>query len=296
MKSVGVAKQNKFYVEINLPPQLTGLYDSREMEMLNLFVEQTQFPEFVLATQSSNATGTHIEMPYDKLFGQVGMTFLCDQSMLIKHFFDRWCMSVMNTSGGVLNYYSDYVSPSINIYQHNTELDAVYVVSLFNVYPKVVNDIILSSGSGDISRFQTIFTFEQWRSYKLPPIQKMTEAGIKNPFAQNVQNTLTSAASFINQHSNSLLGTDIIPSFDVTPGIDTLTSATGISNGLELLSKLRNPQQFKDALRRQAGSFVSESTKGIKRAALEKLPQQVRQIGGSAWGFGSSSISKKLGL
>jgi hypothetical protein len=161
INSRGVAKQSLFMVEIVPPPFYSTPIDE---SFIPLFCEQSQFPEIVMATATIKDNGINREAVYDKLYGNLSMLFACDQNMIIKSFFDRWSTGVVMSTGGVFAYPTEYTSPWINIHQLNNNMDVVYSVRIYNCYPKVVNDIILTASSKDYNRFQVSFAYEKWES------------------------------------------------------------------------------------------------------------------------------------
>lgn len=161
LKARGIAKQSHYLVEIMPPP---FYYTPVDESFIPLFCEQTQMPEMALATDSIKDNGITRESVYDKMYGTITMSFICDQNMIIKSFFDRWIQGIVMSSGGVFAYPKEYTVPWINIHQLNEKLDIIYSVKLINCYPKVVNDIILTNNSKDYNRFQVVFVYEKWES------------------------------------------------------------------------------------------------------------------------------------
>lgn len=289
IKYESISKQNRYYAELGIPPIMFGDMNPSELELICLYVEQAMFPEFALATQASRATSLQVELPYDKMFGNVSMTFICDRDMKIKSFFDSWAMGVMDNTGGVFKYYDDYVIPELNIYQYDEMSDVVYCVSLYNAYPKIVNDMILSSSSKDYNRFQVVFAYEQWKSWDVSNFRNAASMfGPPSGLDENGLESRNSAGGL----ANALLGggaSTFTGNFNSIPGIDSL-GVTGMSSALGVLGKANNPQLMKDSLKRSGKSVVYEAMKPMKQQVLEQLPASVRQIGGSALQFGSSKL------
>lgn len=126
------------------------------------------FPEFALATDTVVDRGVNREVVYDKSYGNVTMTFTCDQEMLIKKFFDEWVQFAVQDNGGRFTYPDRYIADNIDLYQLNAAKDAAYAVVLKRVYPKVVNDIYVASNATTPSSFSVQFTYESWTSYQIP--------------------------------------------------------------------------------------------------------------------------------
>lgn len=166
VKNKSIAKASHYYVELGIPEFMTGSYKEADVKSISLYVEQTQFPEMAFATTTAKVDGLNTEMIYDKLYGQVTMTFICDRDMNIKRFFDVWSQGIVLDKGGVFRYFKEYVVPKITIYQLDEQKNVTYAVDLIDVYPKVVNDILPSASSKDYNRFQVQFQYRYWESRK----------------------------------------------------------------------------------------------------------------------------------
>lgn len=300
IKLDSIAKPSRYFVEIPPPPIImASMPKSSDIELIGLYCEHTQFPEFALATQTVGATGTNIEMPYEKMYGPVTMSFICDRDMIVKTFFDQWTQATVNAIGGVFNYYSDYVSPEIVIYQYDENSDATYAVSLFNAYPKVVNDIPLGNTMvNDYSHCMVQFTYEHWISYRI----SNTRSALNTIYPDtgsgkyaHLKGTSRSSGKIAAQMAS--VAQEILPSRSLIPGIDVLQKVTGISNVMDAVSKMKNPKLLKDSILRSAGSFAFESLKPFTQRALESLPASIKQIGGSAIGKALGGLANgKLGF
>lgn len=300
IKTDSIARPSRYFVEIPPPPIMIDRVRSSDVELVGLYCEHTQFPEFALATQTNGSTGNLIEMPYEKMYGPVTMSFICDRDMIVKNFFDKWAMSVVNAVGGVFNYYSDYVSPEIVIHQYDENSDTTYSVSLYNAYPKIVNDVPLGNNMvNDYSHCMVQFAYEEWISYKIPETKRTLQALYPADFAASkyghLKGTSRSAGTIYNQLEYA--AGDMIPSRSLIPGIDVLQKVTGISNVMDAVSKMKNPKLLKDSILRSAGSFAFENMKPFTQRALESLPKSIRQIGGSAIGKAMGGLANgRLGF
>jgi len=174
IKNSGLAKQSHYVVEM-IPPPFMATSDLSLVAKIPFYCEQTSFPEFALLTQTVKDAGLNREVVYDKAYGNVNMTFICDQEMLIKKFFDTWMEKIVVSKGGVFAYPDDYTVPSLTIGQLSQADNTVYIVELQNVYPKLVNDIQLSAQSRSYSNFIVSFTYSSWSSYSIAIPDALTE-------------------------------------------------------------------------------------------------------------------------
>ncbi|HET8687899.1 MAG TPA: hypothetical protein VFM18_14755 [Methanosarcina sp.] len=169
--NLGVAKAYRFEVEISAPPFMTGgsnaLETSETIKTINLLAESAQIPEFVLATQQIHDAGQTREFVYDKIYPPVVMTFVCDGDMVVKEFFDKWAMGVLKTETGSYRYRENYIIPELIIKQLSDSGKEIYRVTLHDAYPKLVNDIVLSSSTNGFNHCQVQFVYRTWNSFRI---------------------------------------------------------------------------------------------------------------------------------
>lgn len=177
VKTRGVAKQYNYMVEIMPPPCLVP--EPTTANLIRLFCDQIMFPEMALATLTLKDAGLNREAVYDKMYGTVNASFLCDQNMIVKEFFDAWISSAVHKKNGIFQYPNRYTSYQIRIHQLNPAKKIVYTVVLNRVTLKLVNDVMLSASAKDANRFQVMFAYESWDSRAVSPTQEMSDADIK---------------------------------------------------------------------------------------------------------------------
>ena len=280
LKTNSVSRQSHFYTSFTIPTSMGKSMIGKEkvqahVETVNLYIEQTSLPELALATVANPATGVNTEMPYEKMFGQVTMTFVCDQRMTVKSFFDRWIFSTMQTAGGVFEYYDKYRVKELPIVITDANLNPVYMVVLYNAYPKLVNDVYLASNGRDYNRVQVQFSYSQWRSFTI----------------EQTPQTLAKSNSIVPGVIKQIAGMlGISANFDSIPGIDQI----GVGNVLEMIGKIGTPGGVKGALLKQGAGILSEMGKSAREKIMEALPGSVRQVGGSAMGQVGSMVMKKF--
>lgn len=160
IKDRGVAKQASYFVEFVPPPFLEVSHDITKL--IGLFCEQAVFPEMAFATSMIKDAGLNREVVYDKLYGNMTLTFILDQNMLIKDFFDAWMHGVVANTRGIFEYPKSYTSAYFLIHQVDAQRNIVYTNRMLRVTPKVLNDQITNAQSRDYQRLQVMFSFENW--------------------------------------------------------------------------------------------------------------------------------------
>lgn len=271
-----ISRQSHFYTSIFPPNTLIDDYsDPETIEQISLYIEQASLPEMAIITMQTHATGIGIDIPYDKSFGQTVMTFVCDQDMVIKSFFDRWIMSIMNTPNGVFEYYDDYVIPELPVVVTDAALNPVYMVVFHNAYPKLINDMYLSSNSRDVNRIQVQFAYSQWRSYSIVSTSENSQSQISGIVPDQIReygNAYSDTGYGVgNGYGENRYGTR--SNYRKVPGIDQIALGT-------MLSVLGSNDKG-TAAKRQSKGILREMSKPYKQRIMEMIPGSVRPLAGS---------------
>lgn len=169
IKTRNVAPAARFEVQVYPPPFMMNEIPSvaNDSQYISILAEMIQMPEFVLSTIDIRDTGEKREVVCDKTYPPIVATFICDGKMDVKNFFDAWTMGTMLTQSGTFRYPADYTANELVILQLDMSGTPVYEVTLTDVYPKIVNDIALSSSSKDYNRCQVQFVYRNWVSRKV---------------------------------------------------------------------------------------------------------------------------------
>jgi hypothetical protein len=195
----GIAKSSHFFCDIQPPKFMTQTALPELIEMIPFYVESVNFPEIALATETVKDNGLNREVVYDKLYGTVTMSFTCDQNMVIKKFFDDWVGSAVLKKGGVFMYPSEYMAPTITIHQVDSQTNSVYMVFLDGAFPKVVDDVMVSSNGREQLTFRVQWTFESWDSVQVPfndpsvTVDKNARSNVRN--LMNIINMIRTGAN-----------------------------------------------------------------------------------------------------
>ena len=175
VKAEGLARTNRFLVRIAVPPILNGTTDTVALRKLELYCETAQLPGLSLSTQQARTFGEFREMPYERLFDNITLTFMIDNTFDTKAFFDSWINSVQKPGSRTFNYYSEYTS-SIDIIVLDS-LDAErYSVKLYECYPKAITPIGLDYGSKEVMKLQVSINYRYWES-STASAQQVTNEG-----------------------------------------------------------------------------------------------------------------------
>lgn len=160
--SEGLMTTNRYSVEFSLPnsiKQFSGL------KKVLLYCDSLVLPGINVSTTQAKTFGEFREMPYERTFEPIQMTFLVDNSMQVKMLFDTWINdSIQNMTTRKFNYYRDYiVAMKIHVYDKNEK--ERYVVKLNECYPKNMATIQMDNNAkGEPMRVIVSMNYKNWTS------------------------------------------------------------------------------------------------------------------------------------
>lgn len=152
----GLIRNNRFEVVIPVPG--TGAEHTRA---LALMCDSVTLPGYNIASTPINVYGEATEMPYNRTFEPVTMTFYCDNRMNIKNILEGWAASIIDPDTRVVRYYNDYVK-NIEIYVQNVEDKSPYMVKLYEAYPKTIQSIQMDASNKDLMKISVTFQYKYW--------------------------------------------------------------------------------------------------------------------------------------
>lgn len=169
VKNLGVAKSYRFEVSFDAPAFMATDVSNyptvkQDISTITLLAESAQFPEFVLSTNQIHDQGQTRDFVYDKIYPPIVVTFICDGDMVVKQFFDSWVQGPIKDIHGTYRYRNQYTIPNMTISQLNDAGQVVYTVNLNEVFPKLINDVVVSAASRDFNRLQVQFVYKDWNS------------------------------------------------------------------------------------------------------------------------------------
>lgn len=186
VKTRGLARNNRFQVEI---PGMGNTAD--DMEMVMLFCDSVSLPGLSLSTTPQRVYGEVREIPYEKMFDTINLTFYVDTQMIVKLMFDDWIHRTIDTATKQTNYYHDYVR---DVYISVLPMDSekpVYTVTLYEAYPKSVSPVQMDAASKDVMKLQVALNYKYY-TIDTPEIQAIeTKRYVDAPQDQQGVNTGT---------------------------------------------------------------------------------------------------------
>jgi hypothetical protein len=182
VKTVGMARTNRFYVLMS--PPTDDNWDTKRVAML--FCDQVNLPGTNFATTPSRTFGETRELPYDKTYDNLTMTFYIDRQMKVKALFDNWINSVRNPVTRTFNYYDDYTS-NIMVFVQDLNDKTTYGIKLWECYPKTMSAVQMDNQSKDVMKLTVTFQYRYWEATTIAEVDsgKLTQTADLNSFTEN---------------------------------------------------------------------------------------------------------------
>jgi hypothetical protein len=202
VKNKTLAHSNKYSAVFYLPKTLQSSSENSDatsnanLQRLTLLCDSVSIPGLSLITNDVAVYGEARQMPTQRLFSDMNMTFYVDHEMNAKRFFDSWMDTIINPNTRSAYYYNDYIA-NADIYVHDINTNVTYKVTLKECYPKAIQQIDMSYASRELMKMQVTL---QYKYYNVENIEMDTEDFLNFISSNNVaySNSLNPAFDFTN--------------------------------------------------------------------------------------------------
>lgn len=160
MREDGMAIASHFIVELNLPGALNASPYTEKRNKIIAFCDQAQLPGISFSSSQVRSYGEFREVPYEKLFEPVTLSFYVDNAMVIKNLFDDWLNLIQDGSTRDFNYPRDYITDSIRIIVINSQNQQRYAVELRHCFVKAVSPIQLDYSAKDVMKVNVTISYK----------------------------------------------------------------------------------------------------------------------------------------
>lgn len=157
VKGNGIARTNRYTV-LFTPP--AGVSPAALQKVL-LFCDQVQLPGANFSTVQNRTFGEFREVPYEKIYDNITMSFYVDTNMEVKRLFDSWQNQISNPITRTYNYYKNYIT-NMEIEVQDINNKTRYAVTLFECYPKSISSVQLDYASKDVMKLQVGMQYKYW--------------------------------------------------------------------------------------------------------------------------------------
>lgn len=193
----GVAKSNLFVVNLTVPERIQILEPIKsKLSKIILFCDQAQIPGLSFSTSQVRSFGEYKEVPYEKLFEPVNLSFYVDANMTVKKLFDEWIGLIQDPDTRIFNYPKYYLTDAIDIVVNDANDQDRYKVTLHKAYPKALAPIQLDYSQKDVIKLQVTMAYQYATTTQLT-------GGVKST-ADDLKSSITSQMSNYNYGSSSL--------------------------------------------------------------------------------------------
>lgn len=182
VKSDGIAKTSHFKVLLPLPEKLANSTEFN-MQKVMLFCDQAAIPGTSLGTAPVRSYGELKEVPYEKLYEPITLSFYVDATMTVKYLFDSWMALIQNPGSRDFSYPREYQT-TVEIFVENMEGTGVYSCKLFNCYLKAIAPIQLDYAGKDAMKMSVTLSY-QYATTELHSVNKK-QSNVEETFISNV--------------------------------------------------------------------------------------------------------------
>lgn len=212
----GLAKTSHFSVMFNRPLCIpASLFDDITIQKIHLFCEQATLPAMNIVTSPIRTWGEVREMPYDRMFDPVTLTFYVDTDMKVKLFFDKWISSIQGYSSRQFNFYENYIV-DLEVEVFDSGENSKYKVTLVEAYPKTLNAVEMNYNGKDIMRVQVTMAYRYWYTQQMTSNYMGGED--KSLFGIDIGDTFASALTDTSrQYASTFDWQNVLKSADLPP-------------------------------------------------------------------------------
>jgi hypothetical protein len=161
-----LAKPSRFRVRLvplSVNPLLSRILDDKT---LTFRCESASLPGRSIATADHRIYGPTEKYPYQSIYDDINLTFICTDSMLEKKFFDQWLEIINPQNNWNMNYKKNY-EMNVQIEQYDNADKVTYAIELVHAFPLNVNELGLDWSSTDsYHKLSVSFAYTYWRKIK----------------------------------------------------------------------------------------------------------------------------------
>lgn len=133
---------------------------------LALQCESAELPGKTLQTADVKIYGPTFKVPYQTLYSDTTLTFLCTNEFYERKLFDRWMEAIMPTDTNNLRFPKDQSSrylTNIKIIQYDELIKRIYAVELLDAFPVGIAPQPLNWGEDGFHRLSVQFAYQKYR-------------------------------------------------------------------------------------------------------------------------------------
>ena len=173
-----LARPNRF--DVNIPVPLTLIPYIKSARALTYRCENAQLPGRTFATTEQKTYGPVEKHPYLTTYNDIDLTFIVDDDMQEKLFFDAWLNYINPTYNYNLRYKENYAT-TVTINQYSVSNELTYSINLFDAYPISMNQLDLDWNTEGYHKISVTFAYTYWKNNSLQEFgMELLDAGINS--------------------------------------------------------------------------------------------------------------------
>lgn len=161
IKNEGLMRSSRFAVTMQTPRSLGS--SVKNLRKILLYCDSVNLPGITLETTLAKTFGEYREVPFNKLYDNINMSFYVDNGMSVKRMFDSWMGAIQNPTTRSFNYYKDYTT-DITIEVFDVADKSRYQVVLYQCYPKAINPVTMDYSAKDVMKMTVSMNYKYWIS------------------------------------------------------------------------------------------------------------------------------------
>jgi len=177
--SKDLARPSRF--DVNIPVPLTLIPYVLSARTLTYRCENAQLPGRTFETVTQKIGSNPVEkFPSLTTFNDIDLTFIVDDDMSQKIFFDAWLNFINPQYNYNFRYKGDYAT-GITINQYDVTNTLSYSVTLIDAYPISMNQLDLDWSSDGTHKLSVNFAYTEWKNNSLQALgMEAIDAGLAN--------------------------------------------------------------------------------------------------------------------
>lgn len=171
-----LARTSKF--DVSIPVPLTLIPYVASAKSLNYRCENANLPGRTLATAEQRTYGPIEKYPYLNTYADITLTFMIEDDMNQKVFFDAWLNYINPLYNNNFRYKSDYATV-ITVNQYDVTNKLSYSCNLYDAYPISINQLDLDWATDGYHKLAVTFAYTYWQNNSLQAYgMELIDAGL----------------------------------------------------------------------------------------------------------------------
>ena len=172
-----LARPSRFDVQINAPLALIPYMG--DVRRLIYRCDSAQLPGRTFATAEQKIGSNPVEKyPYLTTYNDIDLTFIVDDDMKQKVFFDQW-LELINTTLNFNYQYKQNYATIITVNQYDVTNKLSYSVDLYDAYPISMNQLDLDWSSDGFHKLSVTFAYTRWQNNSVQNlVQNILQQGL----------------------------------------------------------------------------------------------------------------------